>query len=354
MSLRERLAAQIAAGGPLTLAQYMTACLHDPQDGYYATRPAIGGTGDFITAPAVSQMFGELIGLWAAQTWRAMGEPAAFRLVEAGPGDGTLMEDLLRAAGAAPGFREAADLWLIEASPPLRARQAERLAHAAPQWAGRLDDVPGGGPLILVANEFLDCLPARQFVRTERGWREKMVGLDEEGRLAFGLSAPLPPPFAEADLPVGSIREVSAAQEVFGLTLGARRAAEGGAALLIDYGSARPGGDTFQALKRHEKVDPLAFPGEADLTVHADFAAVAAAAVAEGAAAAALLTQAQFLGRMGIEARAQALAARRPDRVETLGRQFDRLTAQNEMGELFKVLCLHAKDLSPPAFEEAR
>ena len=354
MSLRERLAAQIAAGGPLTLAQYMTACLHDPQDGYYATRPAIGEAGDFITAPAVSQMFGELIGLWAAQTWLALGSPPRFRLVEAGPGDGTLMEDLLRAAGAVPGFREAADLWLIEASAPLRRRQAERLAEAAPSWAERLDDVPGEAPLILLANEFLDCLPARQFVRTEQGWREKMVGVDEQGRLAFGLSAPLPPPFAETDGPIGSIREVSAAQEAFGLTVGARLAADGGAALLIDYGSATPGGDTFQALRRHEKVDPLASPGEADLTVHADFAAVAAAAASEGAVAAPLLTQAQFLSRMGIEARAQALAARRPDQIQVLSRQFDRLTAQNEMGELFKVLCLHAKDLSPPAFEGAR
>ena len=354
MSLRERLAAQIAAGGPLTLAQYMTACLHDPQAGYYATRPAIGEAGDFLTAPAVSQMFGELIGLWAAQAWRALGAPSRFRLVEAGPGDGTLMADLLRAGAAVAGFREAADLWLIEASAPLRAQQAERLAAAAPQWADRLEAVPGGAPLILVANEFHDCLPARQFVRTPEGWREKMVGLDEAGRLAFGLSAPLPPPFAEADRPLGAVREVSAAQEAFGLMLGARLAADGGLALLIDYGAAEPGGDTFQALRRHEKVDPLASPGEADLTVHADFAAVAAAAAAEGAVAAPLLTPAQFLGRMGIEARAQALAARRPDQIEVLGRQFDRLTAQNEMGELFKALCLHAKDVSPPAFEEAR
>lgn len=351
MVLRDRLTAQIAATGPLSLAEYMTICLHDPQAGYYATRPGLGAGGDFITAPLVSQMFGELIGLWAAACWRALGAPLRVRLVEMGPGDGTLMADLLRAGAAVPGFIEAADLWLVEVSPPLKARQAERLAKAAPKWADSLDSVPGGAPMILVANELLDCMPTRQFVRTPRGWAERMVGLSEAGDLTFGLSAPLPADGRPGE--VGAVFETSPAQAALGAQIGARLAAEGGAALLIDYGPAagEEGGDTFQALKGHQKVDPLACPGEADLTFHADFAAVAQAARAEGAQAQPLLTQAEFLGRLGIEARASALARSRPDLADTLGRQFDRLTADDQMGVLFKVLALHGPGFIPPAFE---
>ncbi|MDO8902676.1 MAG: SAM-dependent methyltransferase, partial [Phenylobacterium sp.] len=298
-----------------------------------------------------SQMFGELIGLWAGACWRALGQPPRFRLVEMGPGDGTLMADLIRAGRSVPGFMEAADLWLVEVSPPLRALQAERLGQAAPQWADRLGAVPQGAPMILVANELLDCLPTQQFVRTERGWAERMVGLDDAGELAFGLSPALPPESHEGAL--GAIFETSPAQAALGSEIGARLAADGGAALLIDYGPApgEAGGDTFQALKGHQKVDPLACPGEADLTFHADFAAVAQAACAEGAGARPLLTQAGFLQRLGIEARAGALAAARPDLSDQIGRQFDRLTAHDQMGELFKVLALHGPGFTPPAFE---
>lgn len=351
MALRERLAGQIAATGPISLAEYMTICLHDPQAGYYATRPGLGAGGDFITAPLVSQMFGELIGLWACACWQALGAPPRFRLVEMGPGDGTLMSDLLRAAKTVPGFVEAADLWLVEISPPLRALQAERLSAARPQWADSLGAVPDGAPIILVANELLDCLPTRQFVRTPQGWAERMVGLDEAGELTFGLSAPLPPEGRHGD--VGAVFETSPAQAALGSEIGARLAENGGAALLIDYGpgAGDEGGDTFQALKGHQKVDPLACPGEADLTFHADFAAVAEAACAEGALARPLLTQAEFLRRLGVEARAAALAQGRPDLAGQIGRQFDRLTAPNQMGTLFKVLALHGSGFIPPAFE---
>lgn len=351
MALRERLAAQIAATGPLSLAEYMTICLHDPQAGYYATRPGLGAGGDFITAPLVSQMFGELIGLWAAACWQALGAPPRFRLVEMGPGDGTLMSDLLRAGATVPGFVEAADLWLVEVSRPLRARQAERLSTARAQWCDSLDQIPDEAPMILVANELLDCLPTRQFVCTPEGWAERMVGLDAAGDLTFGLAAPLPAKGRPGE--VGAVFESSPAQAALGSQIGARLAADGGAALLIDYGPAagEEGGDTFQALKGHQKVDPLAFPGEADLTVHADFAAVAEAARAEGAQARPLLTQAEFLGRLGIEARASALARSRPDRADQIGRQFERLTAQDQMGVLFKVLALHGPGFIPPAFE---
>ncbi|MDB5461868.1 MAG: hypothetical protein JWP23_257 [Phenylobacterium sp.] len=351
MSLRERLAAQIAAGGPISVAQYMTACLHDPEFGYYATRPALGEGGDFITAPMVSQMFGELVGVWAASSWELMGRPDELRLVEMGPGDGTLMSDVLRTVRHATGFLEAADLWLVETSAPLRALQRERLPQDV-RWAASLDEVPGGAPLILVANELLDCLPARQFVRTAIGWAEQVVGLDADGELAFGL-APTPAAALLPDAAPGQVYEQSAAQGALGAELGRRVAADGGAALLFDYGRAEPGfGDTLQALRHHEKVDPLATPGEADLTIHADFPAVMAAAQAQGAAAA-ILTQADFLARMGIGARAEALVRAAPNRTAMIGRQLTRLLGADEMGELFKACAIHSPDWTPPAFEDA-
>jgi SAM-dependent MidA family methyltransferase len=350
MSLRERLERLIAETGPISVAQYMTACLYDPQDGYYATRPALGAGGDFITAPLLSQMFGELIGIWAAAAWDLMGQPKRFRLVEMGPGDGTLMSDVLRAVRLAPGFLDAADVWLVEVSEPLRRLQAERLG-ADVRWARSLDEVPDGAPLLLIANELLDCLPARQFVRTAAGWAEQVVGLDAEGRLGFGLTG-TPAAQLLPDAPQGAVLEQSAPQAALGAALGRRLAREGGAALLIDYGRAEPGfGDTLQALRRHEQVDPLACPGEADLTVHADFPAVMAAARAEGARAA-ILTQAMFLANLGIGARAEALLRARPDRSATLGRQLHRLVGADEMGELFKACCLYSPGWTPPAFED--
>ena len=351
MSLRDRLTAQIAAGGPISVAQYMTACLHDPDFGYYATRPALGEAGDFITAPMVSQMFGELIGVWAAASWELMGRPDELRLIEMGPGDGTLMGDVLKTVRHAEGFLDAADVWLVETSQPLRALQAERLGERV-SWARSLTEVPDGAPMILIANELLDCLPARQFVRTAAGWAEQVVGLDPDGHLSFGL-ANTPAAGLLPDAAPGQVFEQSPSQAALGAELGARIAADGGAALLIDYGRAEPGfGDTLQALHRHEKVDPLDAPGEADLTVHADFPAVMAAARAEGAQAA-ILTQGQFLARMGIGARAEALVAAAPNRSGVIGRQLTRLIADDEMGELFKVCAIHSPDWTPPAFEDS-
>lgn len=353
MSLAERLAAQIAAGGPMTVAQYMTACLHDPKDGYYATRPALGADGDFVTAPLVSQMFGELIGAWLVACWERLGRPAPFRLVEMGPGDGTLMSDILRLARPAPAFAAAADLWLVEVSPPLREAQRRRLraGPVAPKWADALADVPPGAPLLLVANELLDCLPARQYVMTSKGWAERLVGLDAEGRLAFGLT---PSPGAGPEgAPQGAIFERSAAQEALGAELGIRIGSDGGAALLIDYGRAEPGfGDTLQALKRHSKLSPLACPGEADLTVHADFPAVLDAARREGAQTH-ITSQGEFLHRLGLAQRAEALAAARPDKAAELARQYERLASVEGMGALFKAAVVAAPGWPVPAFEEA-
>jgi len=351
MALRDRLAAEIAQSGPITIAQFMTAALHDPQGGYYATRPALGDDGDFVTAPLISQMFGELVGVWAASAWALMGEPPCVRLVEMGPGDGTLMVDVLRAARAAPGFLQAAEVWLVETSEPLRTIQQRRLPQSV-RWASRLADVPGGAPMILVANELLDCLPARQFVRTAVGWAEQLVGLDAKGRLAFTRSG-TPASALLPDAPEGAVYEQSAAQAALGAELGARLVTDGGAALLIDYGRAEPGfGDTLQALKAHRKVDPLERPGEADLTVHADFPAVMAAARAEGAEAA-IVTQAEFLARMGVGLRAEALVEARPDKAPLIGRQLNRLVASDQMGELFKALSLFSPGWTPPAFEDA-
>jgi SAM-dependent MidA family methyltransferase len=355
MSLRARLEVLIREEGPLRVDRYMQLCLHDPDDGYYAVRPALGADGDFITAPLVSQMFGELLGLWAAQVWADAGAPSAVRVVEMGPGDGTLLADALRAAGrAAPAFAAALDLWLVETSPPLRERQRMALGPHAARWAEQLDEVPGGAPLILIANELLDCLPARQFLRDADGrWGERRVGLDGAGRLAFGLSpAPrdfAPPPGLE-DVAPGVVVEVSPAQAALGAEIGARITRDGGAALLIDYGRDRPEpGDTLQALRGHRKVDPLDAPGAADLTVHADFPAVLAAARQAGASTA-LLAQGEFLRRLGVEARAAALAAARPDRAKTLARQVHRLTDPMEMGALFKAAAIFSGPAPPPAF----
>jgi SAM-dependent MidA family methyltransferase len=345
MSLTDRLKAEIAQGGPIDVAAFMARCLHDPLDGYYATRPGLGARGDFVTAPLVSQMFGELIGLWLIETWRGIGAPPRVMLAEAGPGDGTLMADALRAARLEPAFLAAAELWLVEVSEPLRRAQAERLADAHPRWAASLAELPQDAPLLLVANELLDCLPARQFQRTARGWAERVIGLDAAGELAFGLR---PTAFA-AEGPVGAVVERAPAQEAFASELAARIVRQGGAALLIDYGAAEPGpGDTLQALAGHAKVCPLDAPGAADLTVHADFPAVLAAA-REAGAATGLLTQRAFLQQLGIGARAAALQRARPDRADVIARQLERLTAPDQMGELFKAAAIWT-GRAPPAF----
>jgi SAM-dependent MidA family methyltransferase len=354
MSLKARLARLIAEDGPITVETFMQLCLHDPDFGYYATRPRLGEAGDFITAPSVSQMFGELIGLWAVDVWDKLGRPAPFRLIEMGPGDGTLMSDALRAARVVPDFLAVADLWLVETSEPLKRLQRARLGDGA-RWAGSLDEIASGAPIILIANELLDCLSARQFVRTEEGWAERRIGLGEDGALIFGLSpapADFAPPLGLDAVPEGSLIEVSPAQMALGAQIGARVARDGGAALMIDYGRDNPGvGDTLQALKSHQKVSPLDAPGEADLTVHADFPAVAASARAAGAATCFIAGQGDFLRALGIELRAQTLMASTPAHAARTARQLHRLTAPEEMGTLFKCLCIHTPGLQTAGFD---
>jgi SAM-dependent MidA family methyltransferase len=361
MGLEHRLKRQITQEGPMTVAAYMAACLHDPDGGYYAAGPRLGADGDFITAPLISQMFGELIGLWAGEMWVRLGRPAAVRLVELGPGDGTLMRDALRALSRVSGFADAAELWFVEPSRSLRPLQAAQLAGTPARWADRLDEVRGGAPVILIANEVLDCLPARQFVRIQSGWAERRVGLDEAGELIFGLS-PAPAGFTQpafaADAPIGAIWEESAAQTALGDAIGARVAEDGGVALLIDYGRDAPGlGDTLQAVAGHAKVSPLAQPGQADLTVHADFPAVARAALQAGAGATPVVSQAAFLRALGIDQRAGALitaaqARGRGDQAEVIARQHARLMDPDQMGTLFKALAIHQKGLVVAGFED--
>ncbi len=356
MSLKDRLAREIALTGPMTVADYVTRCLHDPQGGYYATRPSIGATGDFITAPMVSQMFGELIGLWAVELWERLGAPERVRLVEVGPGDGTLMADALRAARLAPEFLRAVDLILIEPSPPLREAQARMLADSDvhPRWVASLDRIETDAPVILIANEVLDCLPARQFVKTDDGWAERCIGVTDDGNLTFGLkkiTAGFKRPGFEVE--PGQTVEIPEQQAVFGREVAKLVKAASGAALLVDYGRARPeAGDTLQALRRHRKVDPLATPGEADLTQWADFPTVLKAAVHAGADVTGCLGQGEFLRLLGIEARADRLKDGRPDAAPVIDRQLARLTADDQMGTLFKACAIFSpRSLVVPGFE---
>lgn len=337
--LLQRLVARIRADGPITMADHMAACLTDPEHGYYLTRDPLGL--DFVTAPEVSQMFGEMIGLWLAAVWSGLGRPDPVRLVEIGPGRGTLMADALRAARAMPGFAAAVDLWLIEPSAPLRAEQARRLPGA--RWAQGLGQVPPG-PLLLVANELLDALPVRQFLGTPEGWREVLVGLGDGG-LRRGLSDPLGP------APEGAWAEHSPQAAALLAEIGARIAGTG-AALLVDYGyraATRPPGPTLQALRRHAPADPLAAPGEADLTWLIDFDWAAAALSGPGRVTQ-VTDQAAFLAAMGIGARAAALARARPEAAESLADALDRLTAPGQMGTLFQVLAATPPGLDPPGF----
>ncbi|MFT3973042.1 MAG: SAM-dependent methyltransferase [Amaricoccus sp.] len=347
MSLDAELRFRIAAGGPMRLDAWMAACLSR----YYGRRDPLGASGDFTTAPEISQMFGEMLGGWLAHVWLAAGRPAPFILAELGPGRGTLMADILRVATRLPGFAEAARLWLVETSPALRARQAQVLAAHRPSWAGRLDDLPEG-PLFVVANEFLDALPIRQFQRADVLWRERHVGLENDAfcfvwgaaRADAGLDGRFP---GAAD---GTIVETSPTAESVAAGLGARIASGGGAAILIDYGAWDGTGDTLQALRRHAPADPLADPGDADLTAHVNFRALAAAA--RPATSFGDVGQGAFLERLGITERARALARGRPSsEVEAITAAHRRLTHPEEMGHLFRVLCLLPETAeTPPGF----
>lgn len=350
MSLTDHLLARIAQDGPMSVADYMTECLLHPKHGYYTTRDPLGSQGDFITAPEISQMFGELIGLSLAQSWLDQGHPEHFVLAELGPGRGTLMADILRATSRIPGFHDAAEIVLLEVSPVLRARQAETLRDHAPRWIDTIADLPEA-PLFVVANEFFDALPVRQFLRDGDGWRERLVGA-EGNALSWGLGPKVPQVALKdrlEDTQDGDLVELCAAAIPIVTVIAGRIGTHGGAGLIVDYGDWHSLGDTFQALHTHDRIDPLTMPGQADLTAHVDFEPLALAARAAGCAHSRLTTQGVFLERLGITARAQALAAPLGEsELDALTAAHRRLTHPKEMGNLFKVLGLYPSPSSPP------
>jgi SAM-dependent MidA family methyltransferase len=336
---------QIAATGPMPVARYMQLCLTHPEHGYYLRRDPLGREGDFITAPEVSQMFGELIGLWAASVWSAMGAPEQVRFIELGPGRGTMMADALRAIRILPAFHSAISVHLVEASPALRDKQREKLADAAEvEWYEHFEDIPEG-PAIVLANEFFDALPVHQAVKTESGWHERVIALDDD-IFAYGV-ADKPIPRFEVLLqpqvraaPVGAIFEWRPDTEI--MTIARRLREQGGAALIIDYGHVRSdAGDTFQAIARHGFANPLRRAGEADVTAHVDFEALARAAQDIGARTHGPVEQGAFLTRLGIETRAQTLMKNASEEgAQAIAAALQRLTGSGKenMGSLFKVL----------------
>jgi len=354
-ALGDEIKDMIRAEGPITVERYMELALGHPDLGYYMNRDPFGAAGDFTTSPEISQMFGELLGLWAAEVWVTMGQPNPVRLIELGPGRGTLMSDALRAARIVPEFRAALDVTLIEMSPKLAEIQYETLARsgAAVAWQPSLAEAPDG-PAIVIANEFLDALPVRQYLMSGGRWRERTVRIDPAGELAFGVAREI-----ETGLPSagreGDILEINPSSHRLVYELSARLARQGGAALIVDYGHVYSGiADTLQALKDHRPVDVLHEPGDADLTAHVDFAAMARSARAGGAAVFGPIEQGDFLSLLGLDARAKALSERSPDRAEEFESARRRLCGkgEGEMGSLFKAMAICNLTLpTPPGFE---
>ena len=360
-ALKDRLRQLIATAGPISVADYMAACLFDPHHGYYTTREPFGTEGDFTTAPEISQMFGELIAVWAYSAWTTAGRPMPATLAEIGPGRGTLMADMLRTLDRLDtGFVTRVRIALIEASPRLTELQKERLTggRGRPTWYADLAGLPAL-PLFIVGNELFDAVPVRQFVKTAQGWCERMVGLDGDGELAFavggaGIDPALLPPDA-AGAPEGAVFEAAPAREALMDEICARIAGKGGAALFVDYGHTQPGlGDTLQAVRRHAYDDVLGHPGEADLTSHVDFSALAAIAEAHGLEAR-TATQGEFLLGLGLVERAGKLGAAADEETrDRLRGEVERLAGADAMGALFKVICVCGKGMDLPPFAASR
>ena len=361
LPLETEIRRRIAVAGPMPVAEYMALCLADSEHGYYTTRDPLGARGDFITAPEVSQMFGEMIGLWMAATWKQMGSPENLRIIELGPGRGTMMKDALRAAKVMPDFLKAVVLHLVEISPALEAQQQRTLEPLSMPmfWHPALIDVPPG-PAIVLANEFFDALPVHQAVKTEHGWHERQIEIDSTGNLAFTIAPdPIPQfdrllPPALRNAPDASIFEWRA--DNVAMELGKRLTRDGGAALVIDYGHAQSAiGDTFQAVGRHAYADPLSAPGSIDLTAHVDFQALAKGVEAMGASVYGPVTQSQLLRRLGIMTRATSLKSKATAGVAAdIDAALKRLISEGAagMGVLFKAAAFAHPALGvPPGFE---
>lgn len=352
-SLGDLIDMQIRQGGPMSLATYMGLCLTHPTRGYYRKADPLGISGDFITAPEISQTFGEMIGAWIADLYAQMGSPDKLTVMELGPGRGTLMADALRVATRVPGFAQSLDLVLFETNPVLIDMQRQRLETFSPRWIDEPED-SGVAPLIVLANEFFDALPVRQFVRREGKWFERSVGLIE-GRRAFGLS---PTPYegtllgeAFGDAPEGAVAEIGLAAQQFAERLARMIAPRGGAMLAIDYGYGKTQpGETLQAMSRHAYTDPLAEPGAADLTTHVDFEALGRATRMAGLKQWPLVTQGSFLTSLGLAERHTALAKANPGKAATLAAAFERLVNPEQMGTLFKAFCASSPGLLPAGF----
>ena len=354
--LKRVLQESIAHDGPMGLDTFMAVCLGHSRHGYYMTRDPFGVKGDFVTAPEISQMFGELIGLWAAETWTMLGAPEKIRLIELGPGRGTLMSDALRAARISNEFSSALEVHLVETSPVLREMQEHALAQATVpvSWHKSLDEVPEG-PSIILANEFFDCLPVRHYVMASGQWHQRLIGVDAQGALAFGLA-----PDAEAlltmEAPDGAVLEISPASQLMVTQIATRIAKGQAAALIIDYGHGETGyGETLQALRAHQSVSPLACPGEADLTAHVDFASLTRAAQAAGADVFGPVSQGELLMRLGIAQRAEALKKRAgEEQAQAIDLALARLVTERVgsspgMGTLFKAIAVTPPGASVPA-----
>jgi len=359
--LEREIRRRIEIAGPMPVAQYMALCLVHHKHGYYTTRDPFGVAGDFTTAPEISQMFGELLGLWAAATWRAMGSPDQVRLVELGPGRGTMMLDALRAAKVVPDFRAAIALHMVEVSPMLERMQRDALASSGVPtvWHRAIEEVPEG-PLIVLANEFFDALPVHQAVMCADGWHERVIKMDERKKLHFSIARDPIPLFDEllpSTLGAAKIGEIFEWREdKVALELGRRVSHFGGAALIVDYGHAESAiGDTLQAVRAHKTVDPLETPGQSDLTAHVDFKALAQAAEAMRARVRGPLEQSEFLRRLGIEQRAAALkAGAPPEYVGAIEAALARLTSEEPtgMGRMIKAVILANPQLDVlPGFE---
>ncbi len=346
--LKALLARRIRRLGPISVAEYMNICLLHPTHGYYMRGDPLGRQGDFTTAPEISQMFGEMLGAALVECWRNQGQPAPFALAELGPGRGTLMADILRVGQSVPDFLTAANPWLVEASPVLRDRQERELHGRRARWTTQISGLPEM-PVFLVANEFFDALPIRQFVCTGAGWQERMIGLDGDD-LVFGLATPIPHAAFSAgpEKPVpGDLVEVSPAGAAIMSEIAHQITAHGGAAIIVDYGHAGQIGETFQAVRGHAHADPLADPGQADLTAHVDFAALARAARAVSATG--LTDQGVLLERLGIASRAKRLATwLEGSALRSHLAAYRRLTHPDEMGSLFKAMAFHANGTTPP------
>ncbi len=355
-ALKKKFVKRIEAAGPMTLAAYMAECLMHPEHGYYQQQAVFGADGDFTTAPEVSQMFGEMIGLWLADRWIKMGRPEQVKLIELGPGRGTLMADILRATEPVEDFQSAIEVHFVEASIQLRAMQAKQVPTA--HWHDTLAQVPdsASAPSLILANEFFDALPIHQYEKSGGNWVERMVGcVDDKLTLVGGPCGPqfaLVPEVIKAG-PEGSIAEVCpAALSIVG-DIAERLGTHGGAALVVDYGYRKSAaGDTFQALQNHEFCDPFAAPGEADLTAHVNFEILKTAATQKGLSAYGPAMQGMFLMAIGLGARAQVLAQQGDDAFQaSILADLKRLTATDQMGTLFKVLALQPHELAaPPGF----